>query len=653
MSPLEQEQILEQTRAQIRQQVAEITELARTARHGVPFFREFLARVVNAINAQGGAIWLPGERGDCQVIAEVNFGTSAFHENERQRHDINRVLGETIRSKRPFIVGALAPDVPPAGQPAVTDEIMNATPYPMFFLPVLAADEQIGVILQVWLKSAGDPKSYPAMVTFLNSVCAHAANFLKLRQGEVVIARNQEYEHMLRFQGEFVGQLDPAKIGRAAVNHFTDLFAVNRSSLFHRMGGRWRLQHVSNQETIDQRSELVGQLCQLATRLPVSEQPTALSLDQPEQAAEWSELLGPLGARQVAYAFFHGYPHEGQTGLVVLERHAQNSPFSPTSLRHLGWAREQLGRGLLAATTHREVPFRRVLHPVTRARGLWKRRQRLRLAAWTGIPVGLLLLWLLVPWNLRVEGDCTIQPRRLAAVAAETTGKIEKVFVEEGQFVEPGTLLAKLEDNDLRTQIDMTLQEAAKWQSEMNRYQSAGDDAQRKVAELERAGSQAKLERLRYLEGHTELRAPIAGVVLTKNLANRVGEAMETGKPFCEIAGRDAYELNIDLRQQDLGVVFEALRKDPNLPVDFILHAQTGLPLRTTVHGTEAISQTAHVRPGGSFFTVKADFPVDGKLAGELKPGYTGKAKLDLGRHPLAGVMMRRFLDYWRVEWGF
>lgn len=653
MTPLEQEQLLEQTRAQIRQQVAEITELARTSRHGVQFFREFLSRVVQALNGQGGAIWLPGESGESQLLAEVNFATSAFHENERQRRDIARVLSETLRNKRPFIVGALAPDVPPPGQAMVSDEIMNATPYPMFFVPIVGEGGQISVILHVWLRAAGDPKTYPSLVTFLNSVCAHATSFLKARQGEVVIARTQEFEHMLRFQNEFVGQLDPAKIGRGTVNHFTDLFSANRCSMFHLVGNRWRLEFVSNQETIDQRSETVAALCRVAARLPVAETAQTITLDNPEQAAEWSEVLEPLGARQVGYAFFQGYPHEGKTGLLMVERHAANAPFMPVALRHLDWARGQVGRSMLAATTHREVPFRRVLHPVTRARGLWKRRQRVRLAAWVGVPLLLLLLWLLVPWTLRVDGDCVVEPRRLATVAAETTGKIEKVLVEEGQYVEQGTLLGKLEDNDLRTQIAVTLQDVSKWQAESYRFQNIGDEAQRKVAEIERDGSQAKLDRLKFLQTHTELRAPITGVILTKNLANRIGETLETGKMFCEMAGRDVYEVSIDLRQQDLGVVLDAMRKEPTLPVDFILHAHTGTRIHTTINGVGAISQTAHVKQAGSFFGVKADFPVDAANEASLKPGYTGKAKISLGRHPLAAVMLRKFLDYWRVEWGF
>ncbi len=225
--------------------------------------------------------------------------------------------------------------------------------------------------------------------------------------------------------------------------------------------------------------------------------------------------------------------------------------------------------------------------------------------------------------------------------------------MSEGQYVEKGTVLAKLEDDDLRTQMDVTLQEVGKWQAEANRYQAGGDDAQRKVAQIELEGSQANLKRLEFLRRHTELAAPISGVILTKNLANRVGEPLEIGKPFCEMAATGVYEVSIDLRQQDLGVLLDAFRQHTDLPVDFILHAHTGVRLHTVVHGPEAISQTPHVKPGGSFFAVRAVFPVDEALAASIKPGYTGKAKIELGRHPLAAVMMRKFLDYWRVEWEF
>ncbi len=654
MSPLEQEQLLEQTRAQIRQNVAEIAELARTSRNGVQFFRDFLARTVASLNAQGGAVWAPGGDGrEFQMVAEQALATSAYHDNERQRRDIHRVLGEVFKNRRPFIVGPVAPDIAPnaAGQTA-DEEIMNTTAYPMFYVPILTGEgDGVGAILHVWLRAAGDPKTYPTLVTFLNSICAHASTFLKSRQGEIAIARNQDYEQMLRLQAEFVGELDPAKIGRAAVNHCTDLLAANRCSIFRQVGTRWRLEYVSNQETIDQRSELVVRLCALAARLPAGEAPGLISTDHPGHAAEWKEALEPLEARQVAYAFFQPHAHEGRTGLIMVERHAANAPFTDVNLRQLAWAALHVGKALVAASSYREAPLRRVLMPVTHARGMWRRRRRIRLAAWIAGPLALLALWLLIPWPLRVEGDCTIQPHRQVVVAAETPGKVERVLVREGQHVEQGQLLAKLEDEDLRTQLSVGVQDLAKWQSEANRFQAVNDEAQRKLAMINLESAQAKLERLRFLQSRTELHAPIAGVVITKNLENRVGETIELGRSFCEIAGQDVYDVEIDLRQQDLGALLAALRAGQELPIDFILHAQTGLRLHTSVHGTDAISQTARMKAGGAFFQVTAPFPVDSAFVDKLKPGYTGKAKIDVGRRPLASVMMRKFLDYWRVEW--
>lgn len=654
MSPLEQEQLLEQTRTQIRQNIAEIAELSRTSRNGVQFFREFLARAVSSLNAQGGAVWAPGGDGrEFQLVAEMALATSSYHDNERQRRDIHRVLGEVFKNRRPFIVGPVAPDIAPnaAGQTA-DEEIMNTTAYPLFYVPILTGEGAgVGAILHVWLRAAGDPKTYPTLVTFLNSICAHASTFLKSRQGEVAIARNQDYEAMLRFQAEFVGELDPARIGRAAVNHGTDLLAANRCSVFRQVGNRWRLDHVSNQESIDQRSELVVHLCQLAGRLPAGDAPGAISLDHPGEAAEWQEALDPLDARQIGYAFFQPHAHEGRTGLMLVERHAANAPFTDVHLRQLGWASHHLGKALVAASSFREAPLRRVLTPVTHARGMWRRRRRIRLAAWIGAPILLLALWLLVPWKLRVEGDCTVQPHRQVVVAAETSGKVERVLVSEGQYVEQGALLAKLEDEDLRTQASVGVQDLAKWQAEANRFQASGDEAQRKLAMINLEGARARLERVRFLQTRTELHAPISGVVITKSLNNRVGETIDLGRPFCEIAGQDVYDVQIDLRQQDLGVLLAALREGRELPVDFILQAQTSLRLRTIVRGADAVSQTARTKPGGSFFQVTAPFPVDSAFVGKLKPGYTGKAKIDFGRRPLAWVMMRKFLDYWRVEW--
>ncbi len=89
----------------------------------------------------------------------------------------------------------------------------------------------------------------------------------------------------------------------------------------------------------------------------------------------------------------------------------------------------------------------------------WRERMNLR---W--VPMGgralfallcalLLAALLLVPWELTVSGEFAIAPRHNADVRAEVDGIIAQVYVDEGQRVATGELLARLEDRDYRAEL--------------------------------------------------------------------------------------------------------------------------------------------------------------------------------------------------------
>ncbi len=312
----EQEKLLEATRAQIRQHVAEIAELARTVTDPGGFFPEFIHRVVASLNAQGGVVWGLDGAGGFAPLADLAFATCGYVEGERQARDIGRVLGEGVRTRRPCIVNPAASPEDAAPSAAEQDQtILNRTVHPFFFVPIPVGDGEhapVGAVLHVWLKAAGDPKTYPTLVTFLNQVCAHAAGFLRTRRGEAAVVKNAEYEALLRFQGDLIGELDPAKVSRAAVHHVLDLLGASRVGLLQRVRGRWTLLHASHQDTIDARSVLVRAFGDLAARLPAAtETPGALSLDDAETAAEWQTAFTAIGARHVAWAHFRPHPHAG------------------------------------------------------------------------------------------------------------------------------------------------------------------------------------------------------------------------------------------------------------------------------------------------------------------------------------------------------
>ncbi len=55
------------------------------------------------------------------------------------------------------------------------------------------------------------------------------------------------------------------------------------------------------------------------------------------------------------------------------------------------------------------------------------------------------------PALLNASGYVT--PRRRATIAAKITGRVEEIFAEEGMRVEPGQILAKLDDSDARARL--------------------------------------------------------------------------------------------------------------------------------------------------------------------------------------------------------
>ena len=61
--------LLEQTKNQIRKLVAEIAELAESDIQPAEFHAEFLNRVVAAVAASGGALWLLDGRGGAGVYS--------------------------------------------------------------------------------------------------------------------------------------------------------------------------------------------------------------------------------------------------------------------------------------------------------------------------------------------------------------------------------------------------------------------------------------------------------------------------------------------------------------------------------------------------------------------------------------------------------
>jgi biotin carboxyl carrier protein len=638
-----EQQAFAQARVRIERNLAEIAALARDGRISAEsFFRKFLSLTLEALDAMGGVVW-SFEGQQAVRLAEISFN-SAGYDQPRQKEWVDKAVAHTVATAKTCIV-AVQDRVSAEGQ-----TVGNAVPHPFFYTPVVL-DGRTRLVLQVWLKQAGDPRGYGDIAAFLDGLAQHACLYLRGLQQTALVRQEASTRLMLRLQEELLGELDPQVLCSTAANFLIDLLPCPLAAVLRRKGRRWVLVAASNQEVVDPKAVQSRSLASLAGLLPESTGGSLhLGETPPDQDAAGLEVaLAEAGYGGLAWCHLRG-SKKSPAAVLLLGCWHEAPPVDPVLRERLAWCAGQLARALDAATHFHHIPLRPLASAAGRVLRAWNDNRRRRVLTWVVTPLAFLVGALLFPVPYKIKADCTVVPTRTATVVAETEGKVVEVLIAEGGEVRAGDVLARMEDTDYATQLAVSAQQLSRWRVETARAQAMGNEPERKIAELAARREEENIKRLEFLRSRTELRSPIDGIVLTRSVHHREGEAMDTGKVFCEIGSLGAYDLQLDLRQQDLGPVLQALQERKTLPVDFILHAHSRAALRGNLSETVRISQLPELRETETVFTARIPFP-DAALDGGLKPGYTGKASITLGRRPWGLLLARPFRQYWRMNW--
>src|SRR6516165_742932 len=111
--------LLEQTKNQIRKLVSEIADLAESDIQPAEFHGEFLNRVVAAVAASGGALWLLDGRGGIKLQHQLEFRQTGLLDGKARTQPHDALLGAMLQASQPMIIppGASVEGMPQAGNP--------------------------------------------------------------------------------------------------------------------------------------------------------------------------------------------------------------------------------------------------------------------------------------------------------------------------------------------------------------------------------------------------------------------------------------------------------------------------------------------------------------------------------------------------------
>jgi multidrug resistance efflux pump len=238
----------------------------------------------------------------------------------------------------------------------------------------------------------------------------------------------------------------------------------------------------------------------------------------------------------------------------------------------------------------------------------------------------------------RVSGDAVLRGSVRRIVSAPVDGFIAAAPARPGDVVAEGDVLATFDDQALSLEV-------AKWQAEyeqaLNEYREALSQLDSAKVTSLRAAMDRALAELELAEDNlarSEIRAPIAGLVVSGDFSQSLGAPLEQGATLFELAPLDGYHVSVRVPEQDVGYV--AAGQHGTL-------ALAALPGESVEVVVERVTPVSEVVEGRNVFEVEARLL---EAPDALRPGMQGMAKLEVGNARLLWLFTHDAVDWLRLR---
>lgn len=215
------------------------------------------------------------------------------------------------------------------------------------------------------------------------------------------------------------------------------------------------------------------------------------------------------------------------------------------------------------------------------------------------------------------SGTATLEAKQEATAVAETSGILRELRVEEGDTVERGEVIARLDDRRQRLEVDRAKASLERLDNEYERLEKMHAKDLASTEAFERARTEYRAQRAAYelakLElDYTSIEAPIDGVIAQRLV--KVGNLIQEHQALFEIDDFDSLEANLHVPERH----FETLDKGQAATIR--VDALSNRRYRGTV---ERISPV--VDPETGTFKVTLEIP---RGESNLKPGMFVRARI-------------------------
>jgi len=243
----------------------------------------------------------------------------------------------------------------------------------------------------------------------------------------------------------------------------------------------------------------------------------------------------------------------------------------------------------------------------------------------------------IVKGTFRVAATTSLEPLVQQAAVAPFDGYIREAQARAGDVVKQGTVLAKLDDRELRLERLKWLAQQEEYSKQFRQAMADRNPAQVQIvtAQLEQARAQA--ERVTDQLARTTVAAPFDGIVVSGDLTQQLGAPVEKGKVLFEVAPLNSFRLVLNVDERDVGYV------KPGQRGTLLLGAFPQDPVGFTVHQVTPVSD-----PKDGRNTFRAEATLDQNPL-TLRPGMQGVGKVDIDDARYLWIWTREVMNWLRL----
>lgn len=599
---------------------------------------ELIARkAVDMASAEVCSLWtLDVEEG------EVRLNATAVNEN----YDVENVpdavgtgfVGDVIADQR-----MLRRNRPSAGGSLAT-ESRGYSINSVLALPLLEEDAIVGALV-LTNKRGRVPEFTSEDEELLQDLARQAVRALRVARQHEAEKRVQELDALLTVSREITATLDLDKVMTTVVNATAPLIAYDRCAIAILHRGKVRVGAVSGKAKLDRKDPQIQRLEDLLQWIYFSGSDVDVTTsadgrivtERPETEEKFRTHFQQSGYRSLYGVLLKD--EEGALGVLSFERKA---PLVVEEGKRdlLAILVNQATVAIRNAQLYTQVPlagfWRPILEKRQRLLEIPKKRRRLYGAA----ALVLLLLLFFIPWRTRISGPARILPGQRASVTAGVDGIITSVLRREGDTVGAGEVVATLRDDNYEAAVEEARADLAIADSEVARYREAGDAGAMFEAQSRRSELAAKIALVSDQLARTRVRAPVAGVIMTPRLDERIGQYLQRGAELCVIGDVRTVTAEIAVPEADVVLV---------RPGDRISVKLNSYPTRLFRGSLTRVG--SHVREDGKDRFVISEVTIENG-GGLLKTGMLGRAKISTEARPLIQTLLRKPARYvWTRLW--